>query len=489
MSLIDIQFWAIRKREGRRRPYELRWRIGAHPYSRSFKTKQLAQNHQARLLAAAKEVGTEWDLKTGEPVSWNQKRESWYDHSRAYMESMWANYAGHTRRGTSDVLTAIMIAMIADSPRARRTRPDDVVLRRALKQWAYRLGRLEAEQAPAEIVSALDWVAEHSRPVADLDDDAAIRGVLASLGTLFNGKPTAPGGMRKRRATFYSALDLAVERKLLKMNLLATIKTKRQHSDDAVSPVVVPTLQQAQRTIEAIKTLPFYSHNTHRAGMLYAFFSVIMYAGLRPSEVQALLVDNCHLPATGWGKLTLTGAIPDVGANWTDDGDRHERRGLKHRSKNAVRIVPIPPTLVAILRQHLIDFAPAADGRLFYDGPSEKPLRAPMYREVWGRARKAALSDAEQASQVARRPYDLRHFNASTLILAGVDVAQIARRLGHSIQTLLTTYAHWIDTGEDEANAMIEAVLAAQASKPVTSENTSHGPSTGQPAETTPVAA
>ncbi|WP_113704759.1 hypothetical protein [Nonomuraea lactucae] len=77
------------------------------------------------------------------------------------------------------------------------------------------------------------------------------------------------------------------------------------------------------------------------------------------------------------------------------------------------------------------------------------------------------------------------------LILAGVDVAQIARRLGHSIETLLSVYAHWIDKGEDEANSKIEAMLATQTTtlKVVTSENAHHGPVTGQQAETTPVSA
>ncbi|WP_336205440.1 hypothetical protein [Nonomuraea sp. LPB2021202275-12-8] len=91
--------------------------------------------------------------------------------------------------------------------------------------------------------------------------------------------------------------------------------------------------------------------------MLFAFFYVMLLGGLRPSEVLALTIDGCELPAHGWGRLTLTGAAPDVGSLWTDSGERHEQKGLKHRATSAVRIVPIPPELVAILRAYLQEFA------------------------------------------------------------------------------------------------------------------------------------
>ncbi|WP_214319969.1 site-specific integrase [Nonomuraea sediminis] len=249
---------------------------------------------------------------------------------------------------------------------------------------------------------------------------------------------------------------------------------------------MVPTLDQARRIIWAVRDLDYMPANADRGRILFAFFCVMLYCGLRPAEAVALKVDNCHLPVRGWGKLTLTSSAPEVGELWTDDGQRYEQRGLKHRDPKAVRVVPIPPDLVKILRLHLMDFAPAADWWLFYDGPDHAFLKGQMYRRVWDRARKAALSGAEYASPLARRVYTLRHFNASTLLQAGLDTADVARRLGHSIQTLLTIYAHWIDTGEERANALIDAVLARE-TRPFnaltsTNEPGSRGPATGQPA-------
>ena len=65
------------------------------------------------------------------------------------------------------------------------------------------------------------------------------------------------------------------------------------------------------------------------------------------------------------GRLELHQTTPVVGKQWTDTGDRHEKRGLKNRPGRAIRIVPIPGELVAILRAHIAQYGQAPDGRLF----------------------------------------------------------------------------------------------------------------------------
>ena len=46
--------------------------------------------------------------------------------------------------------------------------------------------------------------------------------------------------------------------------------------------------------------------------------------------------------------------------------------------------------------------------------------------EVWQRARPIALAPAQQASPLARRPYDLRHAAVSLWLNAGVPATQVA---------------------------------------------------------------
>ena len=41
----------------------------------------------------------------------------------------------------------------------------------------------------------------------------------------------------------------------------------------------------------------------------------------RPGEVKALRRDGCYLPASGWGRLTLSSSRPQSNRRWTDSGE------------------------------------------------------------------------------------------------------------------------------------------------------------------------
>lgn len=96
-----------------------------------------------------------------------------------------------------------------------------------------------------------------------------------------------------------------------------------------------------------------------------AFFATGYYAAARPAEGLGLREDDCTLPKEGWGVLMLGESRPAAGKRWTDSGEVHDRRGLKHRGAKDVRPVPIPPVLVRILRAHLDKYGTGPDGRLF----------------------------------------------------------------------------------------------------------------------------
>ncbi|GAA3091464.1 hypothetical protein GCM10017600_41400 [Streptosporangium carneum] len=123
----------------------------------------------------------------------------------------------------------------------------------------------------------------------------------------------------------------------------------------------------------------------------------------------ALTADEIDLPEARkgdeWGWFLLGDSAPAVGADWTGNGKRRESRELKHRARKAVRPVPIPPPLVAILRNHLAKHGVSPDGHLFV-GERGGPLSESVYGRVWQKARTAALSEAEAASPLAERPYD-----------------------------------------------------------------------------------
>jgi integrase len=133
---------------------------------------------------------------------------------------------------------------------------------------------------------------------------------------------------------------------------------------------------------------------------------------------------------------------------WTDDGSPRDRRQLKHRAEGDSRIVPVHPELTRLLRNHLTKFGTAPDGRLS-NGVRGGELPTITYRRAWTKARQVALSPAEQASPLARRPYDLRHACLSTWLNGGVYPTQVAEWAGHGVDVLLRIYAKCL-AGQDE---------------------------------------
>ena len=189
-----------------------------------------------------------------------------------------------------------------------------------------------------------------------------------------------------------------------------------------------------------------------------ALYACMYYAALRPGEAVALRKNDCHLPENGWGKLTLSGSRPEVNTRWTDSGSAHEQRQLKHRARQDVRVVPIPPKLVAILQAHIKEFGTAEDGRLF-SSERGKVVASTSYGQVWADARVYGLSPERVASPVARRPYDLRHAAVSLWLNSGVPATEVARRAGHSVDVLLKVYAKCIEGQEEMANRRIDDAL------------------------------
>ncbi|WP_211222328.1 hypothetical protein [Actinokineospora enzanensis] len=75
-----------------------------------------------------------------------------------------------------------------------------------------------------------------------------------------------------------------------------------------------------------------------------------------------------------------------------------------------------PPLLTGIRNEHIEKFA--ADDRLFR-GLDGGLIAESTAARVLDKARKAALTEEEYRSPLAKRPYDLRHAFVSTCLMAG----------------------------------------------------------------------
>ena len=59
------------------------------------------------------------------------------------------------------------------------------------------------------------------------------------------------------------------------------------------------------------------------------------------------------------------------------------------------------------------------------------------------------------------RIYDCRHAAATTWLRAGVPLGEVAKRMGHSVETLVSTYVGALAGDEELANDRIDAALGS----------------------------
>jgi integrase len=143
------------------------------------------------------------------------------------------------------------------------------------------------------------------------------------------------------------------------------------------------------------------------------------------------------LPRTGWGRIHVIEA--DI--SWDEPGE----------PKTGERSVPIPPRLVAMLRAWIDEFRPGEDDLLFRTRNDRRPSPS-----NWSRALKRALITVGHRTL---RVYDCRHAAATAWLQAGVPLGEVARRLGHSVETLVSTYVGALHGDEKVANERIEAMI------------------------------
>ncbi|MEO3859462.1 hypothetical protein [Acrocarpospora sp. B8E8] len=296
-------------------------------------------------------------------------------------------------------------------------------------------------------------------PVADLSEYDTITAALEKCATKLDGGAAAPGYFSRRRRVLFNVLKYAVTKKRLKNNPIDGLDWKAPDSPcEEVDPSVVASPEQVRELLTAV------SYSGYRRGpQLVAFYACMYFAMMRPGEVIPLRQEDCHLPESGWGRLMLGNSRPTVGAEWTDDGQVQEARGLKGRPRKAKRPIPIPPELVTILRTHIARYGVAQDGRLFRTERGGM-LQASAYAHTWKTARPLALTPAQVASELARRPYDLRHAGVSMRLNAGVPATQVAEWAGHSVEVLLKVYAKCVDGQDHVWRGMLDKALGAEES-------------------------
>jgi integrase len=280
------------------------------------------------------------------------------------------------------------------------------------------------------------WLSRWVLALAELER-AKLAEVSQQLGIGDKGQALANETVRRYRRVAHSCLRRAVELEQIPADPWPPTprgrsRRKVNRSKNAVDVRLLPSPSRALAIIDALK-----SHQPG-SGTYQAMTAVMFYAGLRPSEVVMLRPLALQLPASGWGSIAVTEADID----WDEPGD----------PKTGHRMTPIPPRLVELLRAWIDERSLGADDLLFRSREGNRPSQS-----NWSRALKRAC---ENAGHPRIRVYDFRHANATMMLKARVPLAEAARRLGHSVETLVSTYIGAMEGDDTEANALVDEGLA-----------------------------
>jgi integrase len=430
-----VTLYDVQERKGKPRPYLVRVRVAGTERSKSFATKAQARGYRATLVKADAQ-GLAFDPATGEPAEWGVPAhvltvlEALSTHARA----KWPRWSGKSRRSHRE---ALMLAAWA------LTEPGPLEWKEAREALAALLSPAEPFKAVAE-TEVGHYLLARSLPASQLSR-AKAEEVLQRLATAQNGQPVAPNTLKRRRSAWNVALDGLVAADVLSANPLASSQWEAVEVARTVDRDEVPSMDQVRQVLRAM------AEQGAAGARVAEFAAVIAFGGLRPSEVAGLDWSDATLPETGWGELRVKGAYSYAGKAFTDDGATGEVRGLKRRRAGTVRKVPIPPELVARLRA----MEPGT-------GPVFLTVRGSRYTPgnlaaQWKPARDGAFGGTTLAHL---RLYDLRHVAATVWLGAGLQPADVARRLGHSVDVLQRIYAGWTKADEAPNNALIEAALS-----------------------------
>ncbi len=464
-SSYKVRLWAIETRlnaAGKVTSYRVSWQVEKKTHRESFKLYAQADGFRSSLVAAQR-AGEAFDIVTGLPPSLTRPTGdmSWYALTVAYIDMKWPDAAATTRQTMAEALIRVMPVFVKQDKRG----PNATVVRSALRQWGYNTEYRTNREMPDDVRKVLNWLDRNTLPVRAALDPDILRALQRVVTRRLDGQKFAPSVARKTRGVLFSALDYAIEKKQIDANPLPSVKwTAMPKGKRKIDKGAVPNPAQARALLSGVGALP-------RSGpRLEAFFGAMYYAGLRPEEAVSLNKRNiAHLPEPvwndetgeheyGWGKFRLDKAEPHAGARWTDSGKARDDRPLKSRDDDDERPVSFPPDLTRLLHRHILLYGYGPDGRLFV---AERGGEIPMitYTRAWRAARKAVLTEEQQETPLAARPYDLRHAAVSTQLVAGVDPATVAAWAGHSVGVLFEVYAAFLDGGEEANQARIEKIL------------------------------
>lgn len=171
---------------------------------------------------------------------------------------------------------------------------------------------------------------------------------------------------------------------------------------------------------------------------IYVFFCIAFYMGMREGEILALNWNDVQN-----GEINITKSY----------NARVKVKITPPKNKSSIRIIQIPEPLQTVLDEHYnrCKTMPNFTNRYFILGGIE-PISVKAISEH-------GVNFAKEANIKRIRVHDFRHSHASLLVNNGINIQEIARRLGHSdVSITLRTYSHLYPTETERALTILNLI-------------------------------
>lgn len=207
---------------------------------------------------------------------------------------------------------------------------------------------------------------------------------------------------------------LAVLSKMFAWGRKAGVLAVDSPTRGCVRPTETPSLDYLSRE-EVAKLL---EHAEQAAPIAYPMIATAVFTGMRKGELFGLRWLDVHLDA---GRLDVI---------------RSYRTAPK---SGKARHLPLHPELVRILRVWKERCAPTEEGLVFPVHPPARSPRMGLQRETLGLA---AILGAAGCHEPDHPWHALRHSFASHFVMAGGNILELQKLLGHSTLAMTMVYAH-----------------------------------------------
>lgn len=254
-----------------------------------------------------------------------------------------------------------------------------------------------------------------------------------------HSKGLAPNTISEVYAITKSMFARAVELRIIPTSPFGRLRRQRKAMPDAPKhDFQYYTAEQFRRFYASAAAAVSAAKNPIQERQYMMFFVAAFYTGMRPGEILAL-----H-----WTDIDFPARLIRIRRTYSD---RYGEGPVK--TESSVRDIGIPSHLFDELQVHL-RFQRSMPGFspdfLVCGGPSHLSVYA-------ARNRRSSYAAAAGLPQI--RLHDFRHSHASLLVNNGINIQEVARRLGHSnVQVTWSTYAHLYPREEERALTVLDAV-------------------------------